>query len=290
MPRVVIFAFWGRQENVELQLPFIKRILADNPDAVFHGWDLCRERHDSRYLRSVRGERIDVRTQYYNPNGRASGGQVKVWNHYTNPQYRDTVFVKLDDDDIFLETEGFQAFIEAAQQNPVHVISGLTVNNGASTPHIPELWAGYQTLLSANENEASQGKPLELLDVHLSADYAEMCHRWFHTNWSTLTQGEGLIPTEDWTSINAIAMSWPVLCCISSLIGRNSPTEISGRYFTPEKNRIGDEGAANILPRLICRDFVVGHLNFGPQLRQMDDALLTELRKLYADISTQYLA
>jgi hypothetical protein len=284
-----MFAFWGRQGNVELQLPFIQRILAENPDVEFHGWDLCRDRQDSRFLRTVRGDRIQVRTQFYSNDGRASRGQVKVWNHYTDPTYRDTIFVKLDDDDVFLETDGFRSFVEAARDNPGHVISGLTVNNGASTPHIPDILAGYQTLLSADENEATLGKPLELLDVHLSAEFAEMCHRWFHTNWPSLVDGEGLIPTEDWTSINAIAVSWPVLHCISALIGRVAPTEIAGRFFTPQ-NRIGDEGAANMLPRLICRDFVVGHLNFGPQIRQMDDALFTELRKMYADISAQYLA
>ncbi|QZT61258.1 hypothetical protein [Mycolicibacterium austroafricanum] len=288
MSRVVIFAFWGRQENVELQLPFIQRILAENPDAEFHGWDLCRDRQDSRFLRTIKGDRIQVKTQFYSNDGRASRGQVKVWNHYTDPSYQNTVFVKLDDDDVFLETEGFRAFIEAAQNNPGHVISGLTVNNGASTRHIPDLWEGMQTLPSPDENEAAQGKPMELLDAHLSVEFADMCHRWFHTNWETLTQGEGTVPTEDWVSINAIAMSWPVLHCISSLIGRVPPTEIAGRFFTP-RNRIGDEGAANMLPRLICKDFVVGHLNFGPQLRQMDDAVLTELRKLYTDISSQYL-
>lgn len=287
--RVVLFAFWGRKENIELQLPFIHRILDENPGAEFHGWDLCRDRRDSRYLRTLpTGERFTVKHDYFSNDGRASAGQVKVWRHYTDPEYRDTVFVKIDDDDVFLQTQGFPKIVQAAIDHPGHVVSGLTINNGASTRHIPDLWSGLGTLLSADENEAALGKPLELLDVHLSGEFAQMCHRWFHTNWATLTTQTGVVPTEDWVSINAIAMSWPVLHCIAALLGRTSPAEIAGRYFTP-RNRIGDEGAANMLPRLICRDFVVGHLNFGPQIHRLDADTLDELRDLYADISTQYL-
>lgn len=286
--KTILFAFWGRKANVELQLPYIHRILAEHPNVEFHGWDLSRDPRDARYLRTLTGERFKVLTNFYQGNGRASRGQTRVWQHYATREYRDYLFVKLDDDDVFLETDQFGAFTQAAQDNPGHIISALIINNGASTRHIPELWHGYQNLLSANAHERTIGKPLELLDVHLSAEYAEMCHRWFHTNWQTLIGGNTITPTDDWVSINAIALTWPILQCVAALLGTVPPSEIAGRYFS-ERNHVGDEGACNMLPRLIHKGFVVAHLNFGPQITAMEPETWTELRKLYADISEQYL-
>ncbi len=270
-----MFAFWGRRANVELQLPFIRRILEEHPEVEFHGWDLARDIRDSRYLRTIKGERITIQTAFYGPI--ASRGQTLVWKHYAQPQYRDCVFVKLDDDDVFLETGAFDSFINAARNRPDSVISATVINNGACTRLIPDIWDMFQAL------------DIPLLDVHLSAEYAEKSHRWFFDNWQTITgQPMALTPCEDWLSINCLAYTYQVGVEIAALLGQRSPRHIAGRDFTP-RNRIGDEGAANMLPRYIHRGFVCGHLNFGPQIRDMDDALYTELRKQYADIGLQYL-
>lgn len=285
MSRVILFVFAGRRPNIELQLPYIERILSENPSIEAHIWDLARDRDDSRYLRTIQGERITVRTDFYQRDGRASRGQSLVWKHYASMPYRDFVFVKLDDDDVFLETGSIAKFAQAAVENPEHVISALTINNGASTRHIPDLWAMTQQL----------GVPL--LDVHLSADYAERSHNWFFANWQTITGQPGeLIPTEDWVSINAIAYTWQMGRNIANLIGKRPPEHVAGRDF-PYRNadgrmvqhRIGDEGAVNMQPRLIHTGFVAGHLNFGPQIKQMTEALYADLRKGYADVGKQYL-
>lgn len=283
--RVILFAFWGRRENVELQLPFIKRILAGNPNVEFEGWDLARDREDSRYLRSIEGDRIRVRAEFYRPDGRSSPGQTQVWKHYTNPRYRDCAFVKLDDDDVFLETGSFESFVQAAVDNPNKVISALTINNGASTKHLPEVWAMYETL----------GIPI--LDVHMSAEYAEKSHRWFFTNWQTITgKPPELIPADTWVSINCIAYTYQMGRTIASLLGTRPPEMIADREYPyvnatgrPTGFRVGDEGAVNMQPVLIHKGFVAGHLNFGPQIKQMDDALYADLRKGYADVARQYL-
>lgn len=281
--RVILFAFWGRKANVELQMPYIRRILDENPNVEFEGWDLARDPADSAYLRTITGERITVRTEYYEPGGRASKGQVRVWNNYRNPRYQDCIFVKLDDDDVFLETGAFKSFIQSIQDNPDSVISALTINNGASTKHIPDLWDMYETL------------DIPLLDVHMSAEYAEQSHRWFFDNWRTITgQTPQLIPSDTWVSINCIGYTWSTGRTIAKLLGTRPPEMIVDREY-PYINargrrtsfRVGDEGAANMQPILINTGFVAGHLTFGPQ--PMDDALLTELRKHYADVTRQYL-
>lgn len=281
--RVIMYAFWGRKANVELQMPYIHRILQEHPEVEFHGWDLARDPKDSAYLRTLKGERITIQTAFYGPV--ASKGQERVWKHYARPEYQDAVFVKIDDDVVFIETASFGGFVQSAVDNPQHVISALTINNGASTSLLPKVWDMFETL------------DIPLLDVHLSAEYAENSHRWFFDNWRHLIdQPNTLTPVQTWVSINCIAYRWNLGRQIAALLGTRPPIMIADREY-PRRNpdgrivrhRVGDEGAVNMFPRYIHQGFVVGHLYFGPQARHMDDALLTELRKHYADVATQYL-
>ena len=294
--RTIVYAFWGRRENVELQLPFIHRILADNPTMEFEGWDLARDPDDSQYLRGLtERDRFRVRTDFYQGDGKAMRGQNGVWRHYAGKEYRDTVFLKLDDDVVFIETEGIPGLIQAATDKPNSVISALIINNGGCTRHIPAVWDIFKSLEPTLGKDATPYPKLaSLLAVHRSREYAELCHRWFHTNWRHLTdQTPKLIPCEDWLSINAIAYTHTVGTRIASRIGQPSPERIvAGRPQT----RLGDEGSANMQKRYIYTGVVCGHLTFGPQIQSpanpdgMDTAVLTELRKLYADITRQYLA
>lgn len=270
-----MFVFAGRRPNIEIALPFYRRILAENPDSELHIWDLARERSDSAYLRTITGDRITVCTEFAGPNPWRSFN--KVWLHYSHTAYSDAVFTKLDDDDLFLEVDDYQGFLAAAEANPDAAISALTINNGACTPHIPEVWEGFEKL----------GIPL--LDVHLSAEYAELSHRWFFDHWAEVTaEPARVISTTDWLSINCMAMSWPVLRKVSRLVGSISPANIAGRTFT-RRNRVGDEGAVNMLDRMIYTGMVCGHLTFGPQEKRMERGVLDEIRKHYADVARQYL-
>lgn len=270
-----MFVFAGRQPNIEIALPFYRRILAENPDTELHIWDLARSRSDSDYLRTITGDQILVRTEFAGPNPWRSFD--KVWQHYAHSMYSQCVFTKLDDDDVFLEVDDYQGFLAAAIDNCDSVVSALTINNGACTPLIPEIWEGFEKL----------GIPL--LDVHLSGAYAELSHFWFCDHWAELVgRTPELIPTEDWLSINCLALSWQALRRIARLNGTIPPPNIAGRTFT-RRNRVGDEGAANMIPRLIYTGMVCGHLTFGPQEKRMSAGVLDGVRKLYADVATQYL-
>ena len=258
-----------------MALPFYRRIAEQGVEV--HIWDLCRDEEDSHYLRSLDGDGITVRTEFYNPR-KSSRGQVSVWGHYTRSEYQDCTFIKADDDVLFYETNKLQSFIAAAQDNPDAVVSALTINNGASTALLPEVWENFETL------------DMPLLDVHLSAEYAELSHRWFFQNWQTITnQSDTLVADETWLSINCIAYTWNLGRTISKRIGTRSPRNIADRVFDPRRHRVGDEGSVNLLPRMIHTGFVAGHATFGPQEKLMSDSLLTELRKLYADVASQYL-
>lgn len=273
MSRVILFTFYGRRENIELQLPYLRRIIQENPEIEVHLWDLCRNETDHEYVQSITGERITVRSDYYG--GCAWTGFNDVWRHYTNRKYADALFVKLDDDVVFIETKRFGTFIDTIDQNRGSVISAKTVNNGASTRLEHGLWKRFTAL------------NIPLLDVHESADYARASHDHF-CNWDMMIgQPIQAFPTDDWLSINLIGMDHPTLCAIADALGTRSPRIISGRDCK-QWPQLGDEGAANTLPRLILQGFTASHLSFGPQ--QIPDTEWSEMRRWYKDVAEEYLS
>lgn len=272
---VIMFAFWGRRPNVELQLPFIDRILDENPHVEFHGWNLANDADDREWLRSLPNrDRFTIRNEFAGPRGQRRLN--RVWHHYTAPVFAKTLFVKVDDDVVFIQTDRFREFVAAVEGSPGKVVSALTVNNGASTPLLPELWEDFAAL------------DIPLLDVHLSNRYAAAAHNYFFDHWRELVdQKVELAPTEDWLSINFIGMTAQVLTQISGRIGRPSPRFIAGREWDP-RARLGDEGSANLWPRCILRGFAVAHLGFGPQA--VGEGQATAWRDRYAVAAKEYLA
>lgn len=276
MSECVMFVFGGRKPNVELQMPFVHRILDEHPDLEFHIWNLARDSDDAEYLSSLSGDRITVRNDFY------GGSPWKHFNsvfaHYARPEYSEKLFVKLDDDVIFIETDRFGAFLEAIRDHPDSVVSAMTINNGACLSEVPPLWRKFLRM----------GIPR--LDVHLHAAFAEVAHQHFFDHADDiLDQPLQLVPTEEWLSINMIGYDHQMAIEIASKLGHPSPAHIAGRNFRA-KNSIGDEGRVNMLPRKILVGFTVGHLYFGPQAQQLRDDQLDGLRKQYAELGQQYLA
>lgn len=272
---VIVFAFWGRQANVELQLPFIERILDENPHVQFHGWNLANTMADDAYLRSIpKRERFTVRHDFAGLG--AQRRLNRVWRHYTAQAFNRTLFVKLDDDVVFLQTDGFDRFVNAIEAHPGTVLSALTINNGASTQLLPELWSDFVAL------------DIPLLDVHMSNEYACAAHGFFFDRWrDVLNSTNAVMPVETWLSINCIGMTYNSLCLAAAAIGKRSPPQIADRHWRPA-TRIGDEGAVNLQLRAVFPGFTVAHLSFGPQ--DLTDSQLAGWRARYAEIADEYLA
>lgn len=273
----ILFVFAGRRANMELQLPFIHRILNDHPETQCHLWNLARRPEDNEYLRTLHlrhdQERLIVINDFHGPDPWKRMGDV--YRHYTDDQYRDSLFVKMDDDVVFIESERFGEFVKSIDTNRNSVISAKVINNGACTLLEPGLRGEFESL----------GIPL--LDAHLSAEYAEMSHRYLFNHWTELVgQQPQLIPTPEWLSINLIGYDWAMGKRIAQTIGTPSPRHIAGREFR-RIDRMGDEGVVNTLPRTVCQGFLAAHLSFGPQ--KLPDTTWDELRALYAEVGAQYL-
>lgn len=266
--RTILYAFWGRRRFVELQLPFIRRILDEHPNVEFHGWNLARDALDAAYIRSLSGE-FTIRDEFYQHHD----GWNNVWREYAKPEYSDCLFVKIDDDDVFVETDRFGNFLRAVEENPDTIISAQVINNGASTLTLPEVYRQFERF----------GIPL--LDVHMSNRYAELSHEYFF-EYRPLGGNVELVPAESWVSINWIGFHYKVGRRIAEGVGSLSPRQIFDRTWEPG-TVLGDEGAANLEKLAVLRGFKVAHVSYGPQ--GITDDQLDRWLPLYESAGRNYL-
>jgi hypothetical protein len=302
--KTIVFVLAGRRANMELQLPMMHRIIEENPDVVYHIWNLARQPSDNVWLRTLGGERIKVVNSFYGPN--PGIGINNVYRHYALDKYAGNLFVKIDDDVVFLETRRFAPFVEVIGTNPHTVCSAKVINNGACTHQEPALYDIVRRLRVRTPMQRQTGGrvagypvrppsriltstvPLPLLDVHLSVEYARRVHRYALDHFPELiNQPLQVIPTQDWLSINCIGMNHDMMKTLAETVGTVSPPRIAGRVMGPA--RIGDEGMINTLPRAIVQGFTAVHLSFGVQHQQMSENEWNQLRAQYANVGQQYL-
>ena len=270
-----MFCFGGRKANLELQLPFIRRILAEHPGMAYHLWDTAKDPADRDYIRSLKTRRnFKVLTGFADmPTGKAWNA---IYRHYAEPEYKGKRFIKLDDDVVFIQTGNLIHFIDAIDANSHAVVSANVINNGACMMLDPLLRERFKRLR------------MPQLNVHLHPEFAEMSHDYFLREWrQVIERPVQWTPTRDWLSINFIGYDHNMARKFSKLLDTQSPRVIAGRPFRG-RDKLGDEGMVNTLPRIIADGFTVAHLTFGPQERK-DPAMFTELRKRYAEIGKEYL-
>jgi len=278
MTPVVLFGFAGRRPNLELQLPFLRRITTTHPDVEVHLWNLARIPPDFHYVRYITGPRIAIRNEQYRTRPHWLGFK-NVYVHYAQPAYKDHLFVKVDDDIVFMQTERFSAFIDAVAANPATIVSANVVNNGACSRVQPGL------------RDAFDMTGIPLLDWHRHNKVAAMAHRYFFDTWQTrLTDPVTVVETPDWLSINMIGFDHPTMVAMADGIGwiEGPPVIIAGRMFGNQDRR-GDEGMANTFGRRIVTGFLAAHLSFAPQNVGDWSEQAQGWRRQYADIGRIYL-
>ena len=255
---------------MELQLPLVRRILDEHPNVEYHVWNLARNDEDRAYVDTISGNRITVFSAGENEHN-------AVYRHYSQPEFKGHLFVKIDDDIVFLETARFGAFVAAIDKHRGKLVLANIINNGACTPVTPEIWEGFRAL------------DIPLLDIHMSIEFADMAHGHLLNNANkVLGKTIKLIPTEDWTSINLVGYDHATLCHILATIGTDHPEYIGGRPILAWGPTFGDEGVCQVLPRIIMKGFTAAHLTFNTQ--QPGEEMLAKWREGYRELGERYLA
>jgi hypothetical protein len=295
--RIVLFVFAGREANMRIQRPFLDRLLEEHPEAELHLWDLTRTPEDAEYVRAQASDRIVVHTHLHPghpiacnvPPGAKGRRGCRCFAHrppYEQP-YRwyaerdecaDAVFVKLDDDVVFMETTGFGNFIGALEAHPSAVISANVINNAVCAKHDPWLAPEVLRLFDVGGvGDPAADKAWWWL--HADPQFARVGHEWFLDQWQDLTLGtsKNLMRSRpgERLSINCIAFTHSTMKRLAGMFARET--------------KLGDEGAVDrLLPR-IALGFRVAHLTFGPQDKAMTLRELDDLRARYAAMGKEYL-
>lgn len=258
----------------------VERILEEHPNVDYHVWNFSRDASDRAYVKTITG----LRTTAFNEFGAMDHN--KAYKIYTGPEYQDCLFVKIDDDIIFLETARFGKFIEAIDAHRGSVVSANIINNGGCAPIEPGIWKGFKKL------------GVHLLDMHLGPAFAEMAHTYFfehHTE--VLNQPIKLVPTADWLSVNMIGYDWATMCRLVKTIGTPHPAIVADRPMKGWGGKegvdrpygsFGDEGVFQTFDRIIMKGFTAAHLSFGPQ--DPSQAQLTKWRRNYRQLGEDYLS
>jgi hypothetical protein len=277
LSKTILFIFAGRRANLELQRPFLDRIVREHPGIFVEIWNCTQNAEDNAYVRaSGKGtRRIVVRNDYHGiPVGKAWN---EIYRHYGQPKYKGCRFIKADDDIVFIQTNNLAHFLDSIDSNPHAVCSAYVINNGASCAADPPLYSQLRQLRTP------------LLNVHLSPQFAYMSHQYFLDNaLDIIERPVQWQPTKEWLSINFIGYDYDMARKFARLLETPSPRVIAGRHFRGRAT-LGDEGMVNTLPRIIVTGFTVAHLTFGPQERK-DPKMFKDLRAHYATWNKEYLA
>lgn len=283
-----MFVFAGRKPNLELQIPMVQRILEEHPHTEYHIWNFAREDDDRAYIESITESLSSPQLKVFNDSGPSA--HMDAWRAYAQPAYRDCLFVKMDDDIVFLETARFDAFVAAIDAHRGQVMSANIINNGASTPLVPGIWEQFT-------EDFKVAKGMHLLDIHLSSDFPDMAHTYFFDHPDeVLNQPVELVPTEDWLSINMIGYDWPTHCLGLKTMGSPHPAILAGRpmkgwggWEGPGRpyGVMGCEGSFNTMPRIIVKGFTAAHVSYGPQTPS--DKQMSTWMKRYAELNQEYL-
>jgi len=306
--KIVLFMFAGREKNMVVQMPYLYRLLERFTNLEVHLWDLTRTPGDQLYVQGLHGShlgRVQVLGHLHDghpimclyPNGvprRRGHPQCTCMNH--RPPYEkpyqwyaadtfdqnppDTIYVKVDDDVLFLETDRFADLIQPVIDHPERVVSANVMNNVVCAKY------SVDSMLTANK--FSVGDPYYPRNdrrwwaLHEDPEFARWCHQRF---LARPTRGHCTSPDSppayvrtrpgEAVSINCIAFSHQTMKRLATWFANDS--------------RLGDEGAVDRMLPWICTTFHAAHLTFGPQDKRMPPAELDKWRDEYLLLSKEYL-
>lgn len=270
---IVFFEFAGRTANMEAQRPHIMRLLDQNPGSQLHLWDLTRTQPDQRYVRewAASDSRIAVMDQFHTGHpilcrGPRRRGHPRCLCMKCKPPYEqpyrwyardafpyddDTVFVKFDDDVIWMDTDRFPEVLSFLETRPNAVASANVTNNAVCAKYEPHFNHRVQQEFGIIGFEPEYDK--DWWAIHTSARFAKMAHsRLLASLTANPPPARHPVRTRpgEKVSINFIAMKYPVL------------KRMAGMML---EGRLGDEGIVDCLLPWIIPNFRVAHLTFGSQ-------------------------
>lgn len=129
--RVILTTFAGRRDRMSLLLGYAVAALRRGVISEYHVWDYARNATDQRWISTL--PRLGPGILVHRPSGPRYDA---YYDHYREPEYGDAVFIKADDDIVFIDLEQLPAFIAYRRfDTETFLLSANIVNNGVCAFH-----------------------------------------------------------------------------------------------------------------------------------------------------------
>ena len=257
MKKVILWCPAGRQKYMEVQIHYVKKLI-EKYDFIerYDIWDVSWSSDDSKYLKTLNKihSKISIReTPYENAKraGEIASKQFAYIYHdaYPSEKYYDYIFVKLDDDIIYLDVDNFDKFIEIrSKDESSFLVSANVINNNYKDHHSvikihDEFFKEFDYFKNKKIDETNN--EIFACDHRLSINFASYLGSDLHHIKSEFSNGIG--SNDEWR--------------LSSIIPK----------------RLNKQN-------LIVSDYYVSHFTFGGQLKKMKNANHDYILKKYKEM------
>lgn len=222
---------------MEIQRTYLVDLVNRISELEIHLWNFSRQDSDNRYLQQLAATlpRTRIFNEYYEGSNFKThctktigklcncircrvGKWSEPYKYYANnPEHEETIYIKIDDDIVFVDTDRFPKFLEIAREKKGSIISANVINNGICALINPPLEQfGLQKGCPPNSGFDKWWM------LCTSADFFRACHRYFFEHRLTLTREElkmFRIPRTQF-SINTLAFGHDVMRCIANHLGK----------------------------------------------------------------------
>jgi len=200
-----------------------------------------------------------------------------AYNYYSSARFADSAFVKLDDDIVYCDIEGFRSFVEELRNGTELVILSANVMNNGVCAYVQEK-AGFFDKEAFGFEYPPAGIGGRLWE---SSRLCGRLHEYFLANKDRIlgiassSNVRVEIPIGDRFSINFVGFRYPLMLMMSSAF------------------QYGHEDDEHVMTRIVTRmfgvrkyilfGFVVSHLSFFKQDETLNaNSILTKYSELYA--------
>jgi hypothetical protein len=128
-PRVTLTCFAGRRRYLEVLTTYVNELLDKGLVDEFHLWDYTRDPEDAKWIQEncQKYKIFEVQDK---------STWKEYYEYYGNLKWTDpmAIYIKCDDDIVFIDVEAFKGFIHNRIENPNNLLAFPSiVNNGVST-------------------------------------------------------------------------------------------------------------------------------------------------------------
>ena len=166
MSRICI-VFAGREDRMQILMHYLNKALNEKKLDEIHLWNYSRNDSDTTWVNSLKSDKIkiftsDDRTKIDYENGGSSwkvDNFSLVWKEYTKEIYEDSLFVKMDDDIVYVDITKFDEIFDFVKNNdtlwttPIIVNNSLTIN---TTNFMEVIGAGDKIVDIINDHKAAE--------------------------------------------------------------------------------------------------------------------------------------